>query len=572
MFCKRILESCAAALVLSVAGFAATADIADAVMKGDKAAVRTLLNQKADVNAPQTDGATALHWAVFRDDLETADLLIRAGANVSARNRPGMTPLSLAAVNGSAPMIGKLLAAGADANERLANGETALMMASRTGKVDAMKALIDRGADVNGVENLRGTTALMWASAQEHPAAVKFLIERGADMKVRSKAVPIGRGPYLAPTPKERIQQVAGGTQNFIQGEQPLAGGGSNQPAGVEVGGGGGGAVREISNKDDPNQAGGLTAMVFAARQGDLETVKVFVDAGADVNQVTQYGWSPLLAATKNGYYTVAKYLIEKGADVNLANKGGWTPLYLATDNRNIEGGDYPTRKPDIDHLEFMKYLLDKGANPNARMIDSTETRTIFTHQWLYEDGATALLRAAQSGDIALIRLLLQYGADPLVKTENGDTALMVASGIGWVEGVTRELSPAETFETVKLLLEKGSDVNAVNGELRNALHGAAHKGRNDVVQLLVDKGADLQANDIGSRDTAAGHLIGRTFIPLDYAEGLVRVGVQSAIPHPETAALLRKLMSEKGIPLPAVNRDPRSICITAACAPPANQ
>jgi len=159
---------------------------------------------------------------------------------------------------------------------------------------------------------------------------------------------------------------------------------------------------------------------------------RLLLTAGADVNHVTTYGWSPLLVATQNRYYHFGAFLLDHGADPNVANKGGWTPLYLATDNRNIENGDYPTRKPDIDDLDYIKLLLARGANPNARMIDSTETRTIFTHQWLYEDGATAFLRAAQSSDILLMRLLLENGADPNIATRNNTTALMVASGIGW--------------------------------------------------------------------------------------------------------------------------------------------
>src|SRR5207249_4794987 len=186
---------------------------------------------------------------------------------------------------------------------------------------------------------------------------------------------------------------------------------------------------------------GGLTALVFAAREGDLESAKNLLDAGADVNQTTEYGWTPLLTATNNRHYKLAQYLIERGANPNVANKGGWTPLYLATDNRNIEGGDYPVPKPDLDHLAFIKFLLDHDADPNARAKDNTLTRTIFTMQWFYEAGATPFVRAAQSSDTALLQLLLDYGADPFIATDNGDTALTAAGGIGWVEGVTYERS-----------------------------------------------------------------------------------------------------------------------------------
>jgi ankyrin repeat protein len=259
-------------------------------------------------------------------------------------------------------------------------------------------------------------------------------------------------------------------------------------------------------------------------------------------------------------------YLLERGANPNLANEGGWNPLYLATDNRNIEEGDYPTRKPDLDHLEFIRRLLAAKADPNQRMRSSTETRTIFTHQWLLEEGATPFLRAAQSGDVELMKLLLQHGADPSISTFSNVTPLMVASGIGWVEGVTNEWSPQSTLAAVKLLIELGADVNAQDTlDGRTALMGAAHKGRNDVIELLVKHGADLAKRDIGSRDSIHA-LAGVTWQAIDYADGLVRVGVQSAVAHPETAALLRRLMKERGLPVPQEGRTLASICVTDLC------
>jgi ankyrin repeat protein len=531
-------------LFVPFAALAATpSGLADAVMKGETATVRLLLQQHADVNAPQADGATALHWAVYRDDIQTTQLLVRAGANPKAVNHDGASVLSLACINGNAAIIEILLKAGADPNERLSNGETSLMVAARTGSVDAMKILLDHGADVNAKEKLRGTTALMWAAAQSHPAAIKLLIEHGADLSARSNPISKGRTAYLAPTPAERRRQ--GGEEAPAEG------------AGQRVG-------RQFS---DPRlDGGGLTPLVFAARQGSLETVKALIEAGADANQTTQYGWTPLLTAAQNKYYKVGAYLLDHGANPNVANKGGWTPLYIATDNRNIEGGDYPVRRPDIDHLDFIRLLLDRGADTNVRAIDSTETRTIFTMQWLYEDGATPFLRAAQSGDVTLMKLLLAHGADPRIPTRNGDTPLMVAAGIGWVEGVTSETSEKENLEAVKLCLDLGIDVNAADGDGRTALHGAAHKGRNAVVQLLVDHGAKVDAKDKGSRDTINGELLGYSWQAIDYADGLVRVGVQSAVAHPETAALLRKLMVERGLAVPPLNRTLESICITDAC------
>jgi ankyrin repeat protein len=543
----------AAVLLWGALALAATrSPVADAAMAGDQRAVATLLAKRTDVNAPQADGATALHWAVYRDDLPMIDRLLAAGARVDAANRHGATPLALACINGSARAIERLLKAGADPNERGLNGETALMMASRTGAVDAMAVLLKAGADVNATETLRGTTALMWAAAHAHPAAVKLLLDHGADVALRSKPAALGRTAYLAPTARQRASQLVNDNGGATRGR----------------------AVREQRAQDlddrdffvrrQNTEGGGLTALVFAAREGDLESARILVDGGADVNQVTQYGWTPLLTATQNRHYALATFLLERGADPNIANTGGWTPLYLATDNRNIEGGDYPVRAGDLDHLDFIKTLLARGANVNARAKDSTETRTIFTMQWLYEDGATPFLRAAQSGDIELMKLLLAHGADPKIPTANNVTALAVAAGIGWVQGVTYERSEKDTLEAVKLCLELGIDPNVVDGDGRTALHGAAHKGRNAVVELLVAHGARLDARDLGSRDTVAGEQLGRGWLPVDYAEGLVRVGVQSAIAHPDTAALLRKLMTDRGMPTPEPLTT--SVCITAIC------
>jgi len=228
-----------------------------------------------------------------------------------------------------------------------------------------------------------------------------------------------------------------------------------------------------------------------------------------------------------------------------------------------------------MDQLEYIKLLLDKGANVNVRICgkastakgckgDSTETRTIFTMQWLFEDGATPFLRAAQSGDVKLMKLLLAHGADPKINTAQGVTALAVASGIGWVEGVTYEWSPAENLEAVKMCLDLGIDPNMADEAGRTALHGAAHKGRVAVIQMLADHGAKLDAHDHGSRDTISGALVGHTWIPIDYTRGLVRVGVQSAISHPDAEALLAKLMKAQGLTVPP--NFGSSICLTTLC------
>src|SRR5579875_22693 len=548
---------------------AAASDLADAVMQQDAARVRTLLRSHADVNAAQPDGSTALHWAAYRGDARMTALLLDAGAQPNVRTDTGMTPLVLACQAGNPQVVKLLLAHGADVNQTLLHGETPLMMAARTGSVPILDLLLAHGANVDAREKLRGTTALMWAAANANVAAVKLLIGHGAEIGARSGTTPPGRKPYLAETGRSRISQFAYGyglagefvAQNPAQAkeherEQEIAK-----------------AVLKrypLPKLPAPSKKpwGGLTPLIFATREGDMATVKALVEAGANVNETSSYDWTPLLVATQNKYYLIGKYLLEHGANPNIANGGCWTPLYIATDNRNIEAGDYPVRKPDMDHLDFIKLLLEHGANPNLRMCSSTETRTVFTNQWLDESGATPFLRAAQSGDLVLMKLLLKYGADPHIPTYVGVTPLMVASGIGWVEGVTYEWSPKETYETVKFLLDLGADVNAQDlVDRRTALMGAAHKGRNDVVQLLVDHGADLSLHDIGSRDTVHA-LAGFSWQAIDYADGLVRVGVQSATPHPETSALIRRLMKERGLPVPPEGRTLASICITPICQP----
>ncbi len=584
------LAGAALLLMSAVVAGAGRSDVADAVMKQDHVALRALLRQKADVNAPQVDGATAMHWAVYRDDLQAAELLIGVGATVTVTNREGITPLAMAALYGNPAMIDRLLKAGADPKERGPNGQTPLMLAARNGNPDAVKRLMAAGADVNARESLRGTTALMWAVEQKHPAAVRVLLEGGADFSIRSGSAGLPRN-YMAPT--VRASNVVAAARRY---EAAAAAGRTYEEQlkaeGIVGGFGFGGPLppapavptaqaRPVPapDPDDDNTdvvvaglvgsgGGGLTALVFAAREGDLESARLLLDAGADVNQVTEYGWTPLLTATNNRHYRLGLLILERGADVNRANKGGWTPLYLATDNRNIEGGDYPVPRADLDSLEYIRALLDYGANPNARVRDNTLTRTIFTMQWLFENGATAFLRAAQSSDLDLMKLLLEYGADPKIPTVYKDTALSVAAGIGWVEGVTYEWSKPANVNVVKMLLDLGLDPNAQNSDGRTPLMGAAMKGRNEVVRLLVDHGARLETRDFGSRDTdtTVSQLAGHTWQALDYADGLVRVGVQSAVNRSETAALIRQLMMDRGLSVPPVNRTVESICIVEIC------
>ena len=682
---RSVLAALLVLLSVTVAVRAAGSDVADAVMRGDLAATRALILKGSDVNAHQGDGATALHWAVYRDSVEAVDMLVRAGAKSSA-NREGMTPLAMAALFGNPQIVDRLLKAGADAKALGPNGESMVMFAARNGNPDVIKVLVEAGANVNAREPVRGTTALMWAVEQRHPEAVAALLKAGADPAARSAGAGLPRN-YIAPrvntraveeaqkrrerakaagrTYEEQLEfefqngQDLGGPRNAFTGnraggagqagqgqaggqasaapqpqttapqpgnaaqqagnpantpaQQPAgavqppatsdqapavanaAGGGAaagGRAAGGRNGGGGGrgrgaggaaaqaaasdaGALEPVEDDSEVVVAGlvgggggGLTPLVFAAREGDIESARLLIAAKADVNQTTEYGWTPLLTAVNNRNYQLAKLLLDNGANPNLANKGGWTPLYIATDNRNIEGGDYPVPKADLDHLELIKLLLAKGADPNARVKDNTLTRTIFTMQWFYENGATAFIRASQSSDTALMKLLLDYKADPKAVTAQGDNALTASAGIGWVDGVTYERSPKENLEAVRMLLDLGLDPNGANQEGRTPLMGAALKGRTDVIQLLVDRGAKLDTRDRGSRDThiPGATIAGLTWEALDYAEGLVRVGVQSAVERPEAVALIRKLMTQRGMKVPPANRTINSICVVALC------
>ncbi len=562
--------------MLAASTAAAQTPVADAVMNRDAAGLRALLQKKADVNATQVDGSTALHWAVYHDNLQAADVLIAAGANVKAVTREGVTPLAMATQFGSLPMVERLLKAGADANERGPNGETMVMFAARNGNPRLVELFAAAGVDVNAAEKLRQTTALMWAAEQHHPEAIRALLKAGANPAAKSGGAGLPRN-YMANRvnqksvleAQERRKRAAAAGRTYeeqlqIERAAPL------RPAFDQV--------QQPPPQDDDSEVvvaglvgsggGGLSALHLAAREGDIESARALLDGGADVNQVTEYAWTPLLTAINNRNYALASLLLDRSADPNIANKGGWTPLYIATDNRNIEGGDYPVPKPDLDHLEIITRLLDKGANPNARVKEDTLTRTIFTMQWFFENGATAFARAAQSSDTALMKLLLKYGADPRLATVNGDTAITLAGGIGWVEGVTYERSREENVEALRILLDLGLDPNTANSEGRTALMGAALKGRNEAIQLLVDRGARLDLHDHGSRDTdkigsaAAGH----TWQAIDYADGLVRAGVQGAIAYPETSAFIRKLMIERGLNVPPANRNILSVCVVSLC------
>jgi ankyrin repeat protein len=500
--------------LLFAAGTAATAaaassPMADAAMKQNREAIRSLLRQKADVNAPQVDGTTALHWAVRLDDLDTADLLIRAGAKVSAANREGVTPLQLAALNGNAAMIEKLVKAGADPNAPLsASGDTALMLAARTGTTDAIKILLETGANVNAKESWGGTTPLMFAAAERHPAAVRMLIERGADVSARSNFVAAanGRG-FEGRTPS---------TPRTGQGVEEFA-------------------------------SGWLTPLMFAAREGDLESARLLVAAGADVNAIAADGKDALGLAVFNGNYDLASYLVDNKSKVNQADTQGFTPLFWAVDRRNMETAPNFPWMVTADPLPLIRKLLDAGANPNALVNNTPRARMRAGSPRIVF--ATPLMRAAFSGDLELVKLLLAKGADPNVGSKDYETMLEAAAGLGFIQGYSKGKPSAERLEVVKLFVGLGADVNAADDYGITALMAAANMGDVSIIQYLVDRGADLGAYDLGKKNDGAFGASVEPLMPVDYAIGVgTFVPNNATIFHEEATNLMMRLMKEKGI------------------------
>ena len=495
----KILGPFLIAILLSATGSAATSEVADAVMKGDTAAVRALLTRKADVNAPQTDGTTALHWAVYHENVALVDELLRAGAKASVANREGATPLYLAGVAGNPVIIDKLLKNGVDVNGTiLRHGETPLMFAARTGRPDVVKLLLEAGAKVDAKDTMRQTTALMWAAEQGHGEVVKLLVAAGAEVNA----------------------------QTTIDGAKKRRG--------------------VVYKQGDDFHTGGVTPLILAARQGNLDAVKALAEGGADLNKGAGDDSTAMVVAIQNGHYDVARYLVEKGADINQANEKGWTPLYLTVKHRNLETGTIPVPNQN-QAFDFIKLLLDRHVDVNARIKFNTEIRNGQRATWFEEEGATAFMRASLCGDIEVMKMLLAKGAEPKIATADKTTALMAASGVGYTEGFIQYRSREDSIEAVKLLLDVGIDVNAQNDGGLTALHGAAHRAALDEIRLLVEHGASLK---IESKPAAKFGNSPFGLLPLDWAMG-VPVGVQSAIYHEDAVQLITKLMSERGIAVP---------------------
>jgi ankyrin repeat protein len=506
---KRItLLSLCLLLPAAIAG-AATSEMADAAQRGDRATIRAALARKADVNVAQTDGSTALHWAVERDDLEMAELLIRAGARVAARTREGVTPLQLAATNGSAPMIDRLLKAGADANAALtAGGDTAVMMAARTGKPDAIRALLEAGANVNAKENWGGTTALMWAVSEGHADAARLLLSAGADVNARSHYVAAANG-------------------RGFEGRTPVA--------------------SRTEPKVEEFASGWLTPLMLASREGDVELARILVEAGADVNAVAGDGKTALALSIFNGNYEAASFLVANKADVNKADAQRFTPLFWAVDRRNMETAPNFPWMVTVDPLPLIRQMLDAGADPNALVNNTPRARMREGSPRIVF--ATALMRAAFAADLELVKLLLERGADPKIISRDSETMLSAAAGLAFVHGYHRGRSPEDRLQVVKLFVELGNDVNWPDDYGITPLMAAGNFGNVAIIQYLIDAGADLSAHDLGKKNDGQFGSSNEPLMPVDYAIGVgTFVPNNAVIIHEDAVALMARHMKERGI------------------------
>jgi ankyrin repeat protein len=510
----------------------------DAAESNDSPGALAALKAGADVNARGADGTTALMWAAYNGDAELAKRLLSAGADVEARNDFGAFALSEAAMTGSTPVINALLTGGAKVDGANGEGETALMEVARTGNLDAAKVLLKAGADVNAKEAWGRQSPLMWAAAQSQPEMIKLLLASGADVNARGLV-------------REWQRKV----------------------------------IKEPRPKDMNN--GGFTPLLYAAREGCTECAKALVAGGADLNLPDPQRVTPLLLALLNLHFDFAAYLIEAGADVNKWDLYGRTPLYTAADTNTLPvmGNGAMVVLPSMDRLtglDVAKQLLDKGADPNIQLKRRPPYRNVPQDRGgdsILSQGATPLLRAARAGDAELVELLLKHGALVDLPSNQGVTPLMAAAGLEYGLRVTRGRNRTMdgVIKTMQLLLDAGADINAreltepagdaaahqlvIEQRLsdysydyrgrqvpspraiphRTALHGAAMKGFNPIVEFLAAHGADLYAKDANGR-TALDLAMG------DYNEPFLR---QKAEPHTETAALLKTLMAANA-PSPA--------------------
>ena len=465
----------------------------------------------ADPNARVLFGTPALHWRVDADDLEGARKLLKSGADANALTERGISALSLAVANGNAAMVELLLKAGAKAAQSEPTGETLLMIAAQVGEPSVVKLLLDHGAGVNDRDPHFGQTALMFAARAGHAGIASMLIARGANLSVATK---LGDPPAWV---KPNSQAGYGFGIGIIRGGTPA----------------------DRGRRDAAT--GGMTAIHHAARQGHADVVEVLVKAGAAVNPREANDITPLLMAISNNNMAAANYLLAHGGDVNAQDWYGRSPLWEAVNVRNLYVHN-ATFKNGIDRppvLELIKALLAAGADVNARTRETPPFRNHLLEitgslEWVDFTGQTPFLTAALAGDVTVMKLLLSHGADPKIGTFQGTSALMAAAGVNWVVAQTWTEGPAQLLEAVKLCLELGMDVNQANSMGVTALHGAANRGSDEIIRFLVEKGADLTAQDKEHRTA------------LDWAKG-VFLATHPAEPKPSSIALITSLLKAQG-------------------------
>jgi ankyrin repeat protein len=538
--CRSSIAALLLALLLigSVVSASSTG-VADAARAGDIATLKTLLKQGADVNAAQGDGMTALHWAASNGDAAMAQMLLSAGANIRATTRlGGITPLHMASQAGHAQVVAALVAAGADVNIATSTGATALMLAARGGSADTAARLIETGADINAKEKAFGQTALMVAAGLDRAEVVRLLMSRGADWKAASSVADL----------KALTSMMDDGT---------------GRPQQQQPGGGIAGVTRGYRYNELIGTQGGLTALHFAARQGSAAAATALVEGGANVNSPSPGDQAtPLLVAVINGHFDLAAMLLDHGADPNLVSDAGVSPLYATVNVQWAPIAAYPQPRSHLQqsrtYLDVMKMLLERGADPNARVYRKVWYSSYnFDQSGVDEAGATPFWRAAYAADLAAMRLLVSHGADPSIPTMKlfsrrgpedpvagadksglaplpiggpGATPLHAAAGPGYAMGFagnSHHVAPGGMLAAVKYLVEElGADVNAVDHDGNTAVHHAASRGDNAMIEFLVSKGADVKKINRAGQTT------------IDVANG----PVQRTQPYPETIKLLASL------------------------------